>query len=92
MEIEVRSRETEQEEIGVESNGRTTVRNGEEGKNERQHRDINLLSVNLFSEMFFGLRAVNWVIMADCQCSSLFIPFIQHVGGNGKVSLSFSWF
>lgn len=36
------------------------------GEQEQERADIHLLSVNLFSEMFFGLRIVNWVIMADC--------------------------
>lgn len=46
-----------------------------EQERERQQKDIHLLSY-LFSELFFGLRTVNWVIMADCHGSGVLIPFI----------------
>lgn len=53
------------------------MRDVEEGTYEKKrHEDIHLLSVNLFLEMFFGSRTVNWVIVADCQRSGVFIPFI----------------
>lgn len=70
--MEVRRNEMEQEKIRfIKSEGCR----GEHVRKKR-HEDIHLLSVNLFSEMFFGSRTVNWVIVADCQRSGVFIPFI----------------